>query len=175
MKLRPAPTTKESDTSDTTAKPATKSLFNAWHELIAPDDIIEVGRRLGVIKRQRKVDLPALVAATIGAVSPVPGSETSALVNYLQLVGVGEDEAKIAVSSFYHRYSEEFAALMRELALRARVHYVARKRVGLFGAARRGHEARPITYVALALHDPKLCEFRKLPSRRTISITWRDP
>ena len=54
-----------------------------------------------------------------------PGSETSALVNYLQLVGVGEDEAKIALSSFYDRYSEEFAALMRELALRA----VARIRV----------------------------------------------
>jgi hypothetical protein len=119
MKLRPPPTTKESGTSSPAAKPVTKSLFDAWHELVAPDDIIEVGRRLGVIKRQRKIDLPALVAATIGAVSPVPGAETNALVNYLQLVGVGEDEAKIALSSFYDRYSEEFAALMRELALRA--------------------------------------------------------
>lgn len=116
MKIRPRPTTKASETA---TGPAKKSLFDAWHELVAPDDIIEVGRRLGVIKRQRKIDLPALVAATIGAVSPVPGSETSALVNYLQLVGVGEDDAKIALSSFYDRYSDEFAALMRELALRA--------------------------------------------------------
>jgi hypothetical protein len=112
MKLRPGTTTKEADTT-------TKSLFEAWHELVAPDDIIEVGRRLGVIKRQRKIDLPALVAATIGAVNPVPGSETSALVNYLQLVGVEDDDAKIALSSFYDRYTEEFAMLMRELALRA--------------------------------------------------------
>lgn len=98
---------------------APPSLLEAWHELVAPDDIIEVGRRLGVIKRQRKVDLPALVAATITAVSPVPGSETSALVNYLHLVGVDDAGAKIALSSFYERFTEEFAALMRELALRA--------------------------------------------------------
>ncbi len=84
-----------------------------------PEDIIEVGRRLGVIKRQRNVDLSAMVAATIGAVSPVPGSETSALVNYLQLVGGSADDAKIALSSFCDRYSDELAALMRELALRA--------------------------------------------------------
>lgn len=116
MKVKPRSTTKT-----TTAVPneAEKRLFEAWHDIVAPDDIIEVGRRLGVIKRQRKVDLPALVAATIGAVSPVPGSETSALVNYLQLVGVGKEEAKIALSSFYDRYTDAFAALMRELALRA--------------------------------------------------------
>jgi len=35
--------------------------------------------------------------------------------------------------------------------------------------------AGPITYVTLALHDPKFYEFRKSSSRRVISITWRDP
>jgi hypothetical protein len=35
--------------------------------------------------------------------------------------------------------------------------------------------ARPITYVTLALHDPKSDEFRKSSPRRAISITWRDP
>lgn len=116
--MKAKPRTKRQST-EAAKKPAQKSLLEAWHEIVAPDDIIEVGRRLGVIKRQRKIDLPALVAATIGAVSPVPGSETSALVNYLQLVGVEEEEAKIALSSFYDRFTDEFAALMRELALRA--------------------------------------------------------
>jgi hypothetical protein len=113
MKIKPRPATKASATA---AKPATKSLFDAWHDLVAPDDIIEVGRRLGVIKRQRKIDLPALVAATIGAVSPVPGSETSALVNYLQLVGAGEDEAKIALSSLNETALRAVAVESREHA-----------------------------------------------------------
>ena len=83
-------------------------------ELISADDIIEAGRRLGAIKRQRKVDLPALVQATVAAMSPMPGAETSALVNYLSITGVS-----LVPSSFYDRYSAPFAALMRELAARA--------------------------------------------------------
>ena len=35
--------------------------------------------------------------------------------------------------------------------------------------------AGSITYVALAPHDPKSYEFRKIGSRRGISIAWRDP
>ena len=83
-------------------------------ELVTPDEIIEAGRRLGAIKRQRKTDLPALVQATVAAMSPIPGAETSALVNYLSITGV-----PMVPSSFYDRYSAEFAALMRELAARS--------------------------------------------------------
>jgi IS4 transposase len=83
-------------------------------ELVSADDIIEAGRRMGAIKRQRKVDLPALVKATVAAMSPVPGAETSAMVNYLWITGV-----PLVPSSFYDRFSPEFAELMRELAVRA--------------------------------------------------------
>jgi hypothetical protein len=83
-------------------------------ELVSPEEIIEAGRRLGAIKRQRKVDLPALVQATVAAMSPIPGAETSAFVNYLSITGV-----PMVPSSFYDRYSGEFAALMRELAARS--------------------------------------------------------
>ena len=83
-------------------------------ELVGPDEIIEAGRRLGAIKRQRKVDLPALVQATIAAMSPIPGAETSAFVNYLSITGV-----PLVPSSFYDRFTGEFAALMRELAARS--------------------------------------------------------
>ena len=50
-------------------------------ELLEPDDIIEAGPRQGAIKRQRKVDLSGLVQATVVAMSPIPGTETSAFVN----------------------------------------------------------------------------------------------
>jgi hypothetical protein len=83
-------------------------------ELVGPEEIIEAGRRLGAIKRQRKVDLPALVQATVAAMSPIPGAETTAFVNYLSITGV-----PLVPSSFYDRYSGEFAALMRELAARS--------------------------------------------------------
>jgi len=83
-------------------------------ELVKPDEIIEAGRRLGAIKRQRKTDLPALVQATVAAMSPIPGAETSAFVNYLSITGV-----PMVPSSFYDRFSGEFAALMRELAARS--------------------------------------------------------
>lgn len=85
-----------------------------WKELVAPEDIIEAGVRLGAIKRQRKVDLPALTQATVAAMSPIPGAETSAFVNYLSLTGVA-----LVPSSFYDRFTPEFASLMRELAVHA--------------------------------------------------------
>lgn len=83
-------------------------------ELVAAEDIIEAGRRLGAIQRQRKVDLPALVQATIAAMSPIPGAETSAFVNYMSITGV-----PLVPSSFYDRFSSQFAELMSELAARA--------------------------------------------------------
>lgn len=91
-----------------------QGLIGSMGELIKAEDIIEAGTRLGAIKRQRKVDLPALVEATVAAMSPIPGAETSALVNYLAITGV-----PLVPSSFYDRFSPEFAALMRELADRA--------------------------------------------------------
>jgi len=91
-----------------------KGFIERLGELVSADDIIEAGRRLGALKRQRKVDLPALVQATVAAMSPIPGAETSALVNYLSITGV-----PLVPSSFYDRFSPEFAALMQELAGRA--------------------------------------------------------
>jgi hypothetical protein len=85
-----------------------------WRQLVSPEEIIEAGGRLGVIKRQRKVDLVALAEATVSAMSPIPGAQTSAYVNYLALSGV-----QLAPSSFYDRFTPEFAALMKDLAGRA--------------------------------------------------------
>lgn len=58
--------------------------------------------------------MPALVQATIAAVLPTPGAQTTAFANYISLTG-----QQLAPSSFYDRFTDEFAALMREVALRA--------------------------------------------------------
>jgi IS4 transposase len=89
-------------------------VLKAFRELVAPEDIIEAACRLGAIQRQRKVDMPALVEATIAAVLPTPGVQTTAFANYLALTG-----QPLAPSAFYDRFSAEFADLMREVALRA--------------------------------------------------------
>jgi hypothetical protein len=88
-------------------------LLKAFQALVGEDEIIEAGRRLGVIERQRKVDLPALVTATISSLSATPGAQTSIFVSYLGLTG-----QKLAPSSFYDRFTEPFANLLRELAMR---------------------------------------------------------
>jgi hypothetical protein len=85
-----------------------------FRKLMAPEDIIEAACRLGALRRQRKVDMPSLVQATIVAVLPTPGAQTTAFANYISLTG-----QQLAPSAFYDRFSEEFAALMREVALRA--------------------------------------------------------
>jgi hypothetical protein len=87
-----------------------------YRALIGPEEIIEAGCRLGAIQRQRKVDLPKLVEATITSMLPIPGAQTSALVTYLSLTG-----QKLAPSSFYDRFSAPFAELMKEIAKRALV------------------------------------------------------
>lgn len=94
--------------------PTTVDALATFRELIAPEDIIEAACRLGAIQRQRKVDMPALVQATIAAVLPTPGAQTTAFANYIALTG-----QQLAPSAFYDRFSDEFAALMREVALRA--------------------------------------------------------
>jgi len=86
----------------------------AFRELVAPEDIVEAACRLGAIRRQRKVDMPALVEATIAAVLPTQGAQTTAFANYISLTG-----QTLAPSAFYDRFSDEFAELMREVAMRA--------------------------------------------------------
>lgn len=99
---------------ETAISPSTVGALATFRELIAPEDIIEAACRLGAIQRQRKVDMPALVQATIAAVLPTPGAQTTAFANYIALTG-----QQLAPSAFYDRFSDEFAALMREVALRA--------------------------------------------------------
>jgi len=93
---------------------APPNIVQKLHALITPDDILETGRRLGVIQRQRKVDLPALVKATIWAMSPQSGVQTSIFVNYLALA-----DEPIAPSSFYDRFTWPFAEMMQALAIRS--------------------------------------------------------
>lgn len=89
-------------------------VLGSLRELAAPEEIIEAACRLGAIQRQRKVDLPALVEATVAAVLPTPGVQTTAFANYIALTG-----QQLAPSTFYERFSPAFAQLMREVALRA--------------------------------------------------------
>ena len=93
---------------------ASVNALAAFRELVAPEDIVEAACKLGAIRRQRKVDLPALVEATIAAILPVDGSQTTAFANYIALTG-----QQLAPSAFYDRFSDEFASLMLELARRA--------------------------------------------------------
>jgi hypothetical protein len=51
----------------------------ALRDMVAPEDILEAACRLGAMKRQRKVDMPALVEATIAAVLPTPGGADDGL------------------------------------------------------------------------------------------------
>jgi IS4 transposase len=85
-----------------------------YNNLFEPSAIIKAAISLGVIKRQRKIDLPELVRATVLALSPIPGTQTSALTNYSLLTG-----HLVAHSSFYDRFTLEFASLMKQLADRA--------------------------------------------------------
>lgn len=89
-------------------------VLDAFRDLVGPEEIIEAASRLGAIKRQRKVDMPALVQATIVSVLPTPGVQTTTLFNYLSLTGV-----PLAHSAFYDRFTPEFGFLMQELAGRA--------------------------------------------------------
>lgn len=103
-----------SKTSAPAAAVKPKNILEELRALVGPEEIVETGCRLGVIQRQRKVDLPALVEATIMAMMPMPGVQTTILVNYLGLT-----DEKMVPSSFYDRFSWPFAELMRTVALRA--------------------------------------------------------
>lgn len=93
---------------------AQTSVVGTLRTLVGAEEILEAGCRLGVIQRQRKVDLPALVEATILSMSPQPGVQTSIFVNYLS-----RTDESLAPSSFYDRFTWPFAELMHELALRS--------------------------------------------------------
>src|SRR5438477_13174093 len=63
-----------------TAVALAKDKVNAlaeFRKLVAPEDIIEAACRLGAIQRQRKVDMPALVEATIVVVLPTQSTQTT--------------------------------------------------------------------------------------------------
>ncbi|RKH11253.1 IS4 family transposase [Corallococcus sp. AB030] len=82
--------------------------------LVSAEDILEAARRLGALQRQRKVDLVALVESTVAAVTPMPGTQTTAFANYIALTG-----QKLSPSAFFERFNHAFGQLMREVASRA--------------------------------------------------------
>ncbi|NVJ07998.1 hypothetical protein HUW63_22495, partial [Myxococcus sp. AM001] len=82
--------------------------------LVSAEDILEAARRLGALQRQRKVDLVALVESTVAAVTPLPGTQTTAFANYIALTG-----QKVSPSAFFERFNHAFGQLMREVAGRA--------------------------------------------------------
>jgi hypothetical protein len=100
----------------TKANPTTPKtpFLAAYSELFSADDLWAAARKCGAVERARKVDVPALVEATVLAMSGLPGTQTTVFANYIQLTGEG-----VAPSAFYDRFSEPYAALMGEVSRRA--------------------------------------------------------
>jgi hypothetical protein len=82
--------------------------------LVLADDILGAARKLGPRQRQRKVDLTALVEATVAAVTPVAGTQTTTFASSIALTG-----QKLSPSAFYKRFSHAFGHLVRQVAGRA--------------------------------------------------------
>ena len=101
------------NTSEKPTLPSTPFLAS-YHELFKAEDLWNAARKLGVVTRERKIDVPALVEATVLAMSGLPGTQTSAFANYIQLTG----EA-VVPSSFYDRFTEPFTNLMADVSRRA--------------------------------------------------------
>lgn len=85
-----------------------------YHELFDEDDLWAAARQAGAVERRRKVDLPALVEASVLALSAQAGTQTTIMSHYMSLGG-----PPVAPSSFYDRFTDEFATLLNELADRA--------------------------------------------------------
>lgn len=85
-----------------------------WHELFDEDALWAAARSSGAVRRARSVDIAAFIEANVLAVSNLPGVQTTAQANYIGLMGKA-----VAPSSFYDRYTEEFATLMAEVSRRA--------------------------------------------------------
>lgn len=86
----------------------------AYHQLFDADDLWAAARQMGAVTRERKVDVSALVEATVLAMSGLPGTQTTILANYIQLTG-----QTLAPSAFYDRFTESFANLMADVSRRA--------------------------------------------------------
>jgi putative transposase len=85
-------------------------------EAVLPDVEIEAfAQELGVVERQRKLDVVAFTrAAVISANTPSGGMQADALRSYSQ-----SGAPRVARSSFYQRFDEAFEKLMGRLAERA--------------------------------------------------------
>jgi IS5 family transposase len=86
----------------------------SYHELFKAEDLWAAARKLGAVERERKIDVAALVEATVLAMSGLPGTQTSAFANYIQLTGKA-----VAPSAFYDRFTDPFTDLMADVSRRA--------------------------------------------------------
>ena len=86
----------------------------AYHKLFNSDDLWSAARKLGAVSRERKVDLPALVEASVMALSGLPGTQTTIYAHYVELTG-----QTLAPSAFYDRFTQPYPQLLRYIAGRA--------------------------------------------------------
>lgn len=86
----------------------------AYHNLFDSDDLWSAARKLGAVTRERKVDLPALVEASVLALSGLPGTQMTIYAGYVEMTG-----QTLALSSFYDRFTQPYADLLGQLAQRA--------------------------------------------------------
>jgi hypothetical protein len=107
-----------SETKRLTKKPTdtgpTAPFLAKYNELFDADDLWAMARKVGAVERERKVDIAALVEASVLALSGLPGTQTSIYANYVHFTG-----QTLASSSFYERFTAEHAELMRQMAERA--------------------------------------------------------
>lgn len=86
----------------------------AYHKLFDANDLWAAARQMGAVTRERKVDVSALVEASVLAMSGLPGTQTTIFANYIQLTG-----QTLAPSAFYDRFTVPFANLMADVSRRA--------------------------------------------------------
>jgi hypothetical protein len=105
-------------------EPLTGSELQAIFEEVLPvEEILAFAEEMGVVQRQRKLDVAALVLALIiTAGTPSGGWHADALRNYFKL-----NAPKVARSSFYDWFDPPFEALMARLAERALVYCQAQE------------------------------------------------
>jgi hypothetical protein len=85
-----------------------------YHKLFDGDDLWAAARHTGAVTRERKVDVSALVEASVLAMSGLPGTQTTIFSNYIHLTG-----QTLAPSAFYDRFTVPFANLMADVSRRA--------------------------------------------------------
>lgn len=88
--------------------------LSAYHELFDSRDLLAAARQMGVVIRDRKVDVDALAESSVLAMSGLPGTQTTIFANYIQLTG-----QTLAPSAFYDRFTMPFANLMADVSRRA--------------------------------------------------------